>query len=368
MGEAAALSSLTEPFLGAFAGGPVASRIANLDTRLFSLDTPCGPLPATANDIEKSPTCYICCPSAAYADYAREELRNFNALPAVKSLLSGLIGLSRPLISAMRLDHQVQPNNWLFSTNIWCGLGASGLASVTADLLAAHPGRAIVWRSLNDLADRETLAAFRALGYRLFPARQIYLYDCRRDLPPIRRDMKNDLKVLARPDLQVTGPESIGPEDFGRIAALYADLYLDKYTRLNPHYTPGFMRTMHEAGLVEFHGLRDRDGLLQGIIGFFAHSGIMTAPVVGYDRSLPQEMGLYRRLVVLGMLEARKRRALYNMSAGAATFKRTRGAIPAIEYTAVYNRHLPPGARAAARVVEGLLAGIGIPLMRRFKL
>lgn len=341
---------------------PVDRLVANLSTRVtFEAG-----LPLTWND--GAPTCYICAPTVAYADYALEELRNFDAAPRLKAALGSLVRLARPLLVASGLDRQVQPNNWLLSTNIWCGLDEREVAALTRDLVAREESRAIVWRSLNDVGDAATLALFGRLGYRLLPARQVYLYDCRKDLPPLRRDLKNDLRLMERGAFHFHGPETLVEADFARIADLYGQLYLEKYTPLNPDYTPAFMERMHRSGLVEFHVLRDEPGEMRGVIGLFAGADVLTAPVVGYDRTLPKEAGLYRHLVVFGMMEARRRRLLYNMSAGAALFKRTRGAVPAIEYTAAYVRHLPLAKRAATRMIEAILTRIGIPLMKRFEL
>ena len=61
-------------------------------------------------------------------------------------------------------------------------------------------------------------------------------------------------------------------------------------------------------------------------------------------------------------------RMFFNMSAGAAEFKRRRGAVPAIEYTAIYAGHLPRGQRTAIRALETILVRVGIPIMQRFEL
>lgn len=344
----------------------MADLIANLTTRLSLVRTGGRPIPITAND--GLPTCYICAPTVAYADYALEELRNFAAHRMLRPLLAGIVSFCRPLIRAAGLDRQFQPNNWLLSTNIWCGWSEADIASLTDRLVAQDTSRAILWRSLNDVSDRSTLHALQEMGYRLLPARQVYLYDCRQALPQIRRDMKNDLRLLARTDLVLGGPDTLKPEDFPVIADLYDQLYRRKYTPLNPAYTARFMQAMHDAELIEFHVLRTPEETICGVIGFFADGDVLTAPVVGYDLSMPQDVGLYRRLVVFGMLEARRRRLLYNMSAGAALFKRTRGALPAIEYTAVYARHLTLRNRLCIRLMEMLLRRIGVPLMKRFQL
>ena len=347
---------------------PVPDFVANMRAGLGLLAHGGRTLPLTLADRADLPNCYLCAPSTAYIDYALEELRHFSRTPPVFKALKLLVGLAGLPVRAMGLDHQVQPNNWLFSTSIQPPGIDADIPALTADLVGRWPDRAIVWRSLNDGCDGAAIAAFRRAGYRLLPARQVYVYDCRETLPEIRRDMRNDLRLLKRSALQAVGPDDIGEADFPRIAELYRLLYLEKYTALNPQYTPAFMRAMHREGIVEFHGFRGADGLLQAVIGFFCLDDVMTAPIVGYDTALPQALGLYRLLVVHGMLEARERRMLYNMSAGAALFKRTRGARPAIEYTAVYNRHLPFQQRLAARTVEAILQGIGVPLMKKFAL
>src|SRR5262249_40204740 len=137
-------------------------------------------------------------------------------------------------------------------------------------------------------------------------------------------------------------------DDFVRAQMLYQQLYLEKYTWLNPQYTAAFMRAAQAGGILEFWGLRARDGRLAGVIVFFDCGRTMTRPIVGYDATLPHERGVYRMLMALALRRARERKMLFNMSAGAASFKRNRGGIAALEYSAIYNAHLAPTARLAA--------------------
>ena len=175
------------------------------------------------------------------------------------------------------------------------------------------------------------------------------------------------MALLHASDYAFVEAYEIGPEDYPRMAELYAKLYLDKYTSLNPRYTAHFMEAAHRGNLLTFFGLR-RGGRLDGIIGFFEEGAVMSAPVVGYDTSVPQELGLYRRLMAIGMHRARQGNRLYNMSAGAAGFTRNRSAVPALEYSAVYGRHLSPPNKAATRIVEAILNLVGKPLLKRFEL
>ena len=342
--------------------------ITNLRTRLFALQAGGTFIPATLNDAMDAPTCYLCCASAAYVDYAREELRNFEGSSATRLMLRAVLNLAGPVVRATGFDHQVQPNNWLFSTNIWCGLSPAEIQATTARLLMEWPGRAIIWRSLNEATDADVLASFANAGYRMYPARQVYIFDCRYGQPPVHRDEKRDLALLARPDYRFVPPDDLRADDFPRIEELYGKLYLQKYTPINPQYSARLLERLHEAGILNFFGLRGESGRLDGVIGFFRQGEVMTAPVVGYDTALAQEIGLYRRLMAIGMREARDRRLLFNMSAGAAGFKRNRGALPAIEYAAVYNRHLPWKSRVAAAIVRAVLTGIGVPTMRKYEL
>lgn len=342
--------------------------VANLDTELSAFRIGPHVLPLTRND--GAPTCYLCCPSAAYLDYARDELRHFSAHPILKNALNGLIEVARPLLRASGLDRQVQLNNWLVSTNILPDFGLAEITAATATLTDQWPDHAVVWRSVNTVNHVQLKARFEAAGYVALASRQIYLFDARPNphvaVPPPGRDERRDRKLLAQGDFLPTRQFREG--DFARMAWLYQALYLDKYTPLNPRYTAAFLQGAHAGGLLDLVGLRGPSGSLDGIIGLFRQADTLTAPIVGYDTGLPAEVGLYRRLMAIAMTQARDEGLLYNMSGGAAAFKRNRGAVPAVEYMLVYNRHLPIGKRAATRLIRMLLDGVGVPLLRRFAL
>src|SRR5262249_16806996 len=155
----------------------------------------------------------------------------------------------------------------------------------------------------------------------LLPSRQVYLYS---DIPRLARcqpNLKVDLKLLRRTPLQRCG--EIRGGDYARIEQLYAMLYLQKYSRLNPAYRASFIEAWHRAGLLRLTGFRDSAGTLQAIVGTFERAGVVTAPVVGYDTGLPQKLGLYRLLMAAVLNYAADTGQRVNLSAGAAHFKRT---------------------------------------------
>ncbi|MBR0724086.1 GNAT family N-acetyltransferase [Bradyrhizobium manausense] len=350
-----------------FGSAPSENAIGNLSTHVGFRQIDRHVLPVTINSGTR-PTCYLCCPSVAYIDYARDELRHFSEHRLLSAMLDGLLKLGYPLIRAAGLDRQVQVNNWLIATNPVPDVTLDALQAVTQAITQEHPGHVVVWRSLNDFSDRETMRTFCQAGYQMYPARQIYMFDCRDAEPKIGRDERRDRTLLDEAGFTLVTPEEFRDDDFVRAQLLYRHLYLEKYTWLNPQYTAAFMRTAHAGGILEFWGTRAADGQLAGVIAFFDRGRTMTAPIVGYDSTVPQAIGLYRMLMALAAKRARERKMLYNMSAGAASFKRNRGGIAALEYSAVYNAHLAPTTRLAACLVRAILERVGIAMLRSFEL
>jgi hypothetical protein len=351
-----------------FKSGPTENLIANLSTSVGLHHLEAQALPITINSNPAQPTCYLCCPSVAYIDYAREELRHFSGFRSLSRLLDTVLKLGYPLIRGAQFDRQVQVNNWLLATNPLPQVNLPALTALTRELAGMHPGHVILWRSLNDYGDEDAMQTFSEAGYRMYPARQIYLLDCRNDVPRLHRDERRDRALLDNGAFEVVPSADFSAYDDIRAQMLYQHLYLDKYTWLNPQYTAAFMTAMRASGVLEFHGLRGPDGQLAGVIAFFDCGHTMTAPIVGYDSTLPQDAGLYRMLMALGTRRARERRMLYNMSAGAASFKRNRGGVRALEYSAIYNAGASPRQRLAALVVRKILQWVGIPLLRSFEL
>lgn len=352
-------------FVDLFNSHPCPALIANLSTRVEMLTLAGHAFPLTVND--GSPTCYLCSPTTAYLDYALEETRTLAFRPLLRRAVGGLIRLCRPLVRATGLDRQVQVNNWLFSTNPLPRLDRPAVAALRTALLARHPGHAIVIRSLNRLADGPSLAALQAEGFRLLPARQVYVLQTGAQDRPTKTAREDRRKLAATP-LQQVGNDGFTTADYARCAELYAALYLHKYTPLNPAYTALWVAQMHRRGLLHLQGLREPAGGLVAVTGYFQNGTTLTQPIVGYDTSRPMQQGLYRMVMELGRQHAAARGLVFNISAGAADFKRRRGAVAVIEYTAVHVAHLPLRQRLAVRLVELVLTRIGVPLMERFEL
>jgi hypothetical protein len=68
------------------------------------------------------------------------------------------------------------------------------------------------------------------------------------------------------------------------------------------------------------------------------------------------------------MIEATKKGLILHQSSGAAEFKRFRGFVGNIEYSAVFHRHLPFQRRLVWWLLELLVNSVAVPMMSRYKL
>jgi len=344
---------------------PSAAFAANLHTEVETLTTGEVTVPVTVNDA-RAGNAWVCSPHTTYGDYALEEAIRY--APRCLSPALNLLGRgSKAWLESARIDRAVAINNWLLSTNLYPPLQAVSLADVLQQALARWPAHAIWLRSLNDVEHRDWLAECERLGFALIPSRQVYLFHDVARLACERHNLKVDLKLAAKQFGRARDGD-IADADYPRIAALYERLYMDKYSRCNPHYNAQFMRQWHRAGLLEFDGYRDEAGSLLCIAGQFRQGHTLTTPIVGYDTALPQRMGLYRLLTACTFEHAIASGFDINFSAGAAGFKRLRGGAPSIEYSAVYMRHLPRSTRRVLMIISALTRRVGVPIMRRFEL
>jgi hypothetical protein len=346
--------------------------IRNIVTEMKVLDTGEHAFPVSVNAGAEDPeNSYVVSPLTAYTGYARDEL-NRHDLGLFAPPLRALTGVSGAWLAAARIDRLVQVNNWLLSTNIypadWNGDDVEALTSLLTD---RWPDHAIGFRSLNGFSNPVLLQRMRSLGYLALPSRQVYIFDGRRGPESSFRLHHNvgiDARLLHCGAYRIVREGAMRNDEFERLEELYNLLYLEKYCRLNPQFTAEWLRCGHRDGWLELTTLKNAEGRVDGVVGWFGAHGIFSAPIVGYDTTLPAKTGLYRMLTALCIEEAARRRWVLNFSSGAGHFKRLRGGVPEIEYSMVYVRHLPARRRAAWRMLQIALTGVAAPLLKAFRL
>lgn len=338
--------------------------IGNVQAEMSLLKTGEIVFPVSTNKSNAPNQSWVVSPLAAYVNYGQTE---FAALyPALVGLLKPVFMCLSMVFRYCQFDAIAAPNNWLVSTNLYGRWHGVGLDAVTAALLQKYPKRAICWRSVTPAFNQPLLDALALAGYLLIPSRQIWWVD------PALASVWQHANV--RRDLQLHHDQSMTwmqlncavatANDYTDITRLYGLLYLEKYSKLNPSYSAMGLEKMHALGILDFWLMR-QGNVVVGCLGFFTDADVLTIPIVGYDTAVSQASGLYRRLMIQALLYAKAQKKLLHWSAGAASFKRLRGAMPATEYSAVWINHLPFRQRLVWRVVKVICKRWVLPFMQK---
>jgi hypothetical protein len=343
--------------------------IANVDADVRVLVAGTSVMPLVLNNPESSiKNAYVCSPTTHYIDYAIRELAiEFPDRPLVRALVAPMLDLLRPLLRWSGFERVAYVNNWLLSTNLYPRLGPDALLAIRDALVRAFPQRAIVFRSVHDQLNAALGAQLQRLGFRPVFSRQVYILDPRDPGFRRKKSYQKDLSLARRTDYRWEDVTQAGEADIARIKALYDDLYLKKYSYFNPQFTAHFIAEAIRHEWLTFAVLR-RQGRIDGVLGFVQRDGMMTTPLIGYERAIDSAAGLYRLISLKLVEEATARGLILHQSSGAAAFKRHRGSVPSMEYNLVYDRHLAPRYRLPWQLLEGLSRTVIIPVMRRYEL
>ena len=301
-------------------------------------------------------------PCSLYTQYVRYPLAELNLVPSKTQRLAARLALHALgfVLRLGRVDRTVQWSSWLLSTNLHRAGVPEAAEAVTRALSRTFPSHAILIKNIHGFEDAGLPLKLEEAGYDLITSRQIYFFDGRSDGFSGKSTVKRDLKALKEVrDYTVVAHHEFTEADVPRITSLYRQLYLEKHSLLNPQYTERFVRQALRARLLEFRGLRHSSGRLDGVFACFSAGQTTSTPFIGYDTTLPVDLGLYRHMVSLLLQRVAERKMLLNYSSGAGDFKRRRGGVPVIEYNAVYTRHLNPARRAAFKVLGTLVNKFG---------
>jgi hypothetical protein len=338
----------------------------NLDTNCAFLRVDGIELPLTVNSAQWENS-WVCSPYTHYVSYAQEEVARA-VHPAVAIPFSAMLAGLGHWFRSVQLNRVVMVNNWLMSTNPWPRWDARSLAVVIAALQDRWPEHTILFRSLNARECDPLLNKLRAVGARIIPSRQVWLFDPESVQVRRSRDLRKDISLLNRGDLQKVTHDELKEEDFSHLTELYENLYLHKYSKHNPRYSSKWLCHLWREGHLRFTGFRYPDAGWVGVEACGVIHGVMVSPIVGYDTRLARSLGVYRRLAVVPVLAARELGVPLNLSAGVGRFKELRGGAPVMEYIAVIDRHLPVERRLPWQFIEGMSRAVLGPVVRQLRL
>ncbi len=331
------------------------SYIDNVETRMMALLIDDIVLPVTVNFADYNNS-YVCSPYGHYVGYCHDQLSGKR-----KKLFAPLIDSYGSFYKLGKLNRVVMVNNWLYSTNLYPNLDAKQIQEIKEFLVKKFPHHAIVFRSINDYELLELKEILREHKFHLVPSRIVYFTKADSDSAFKSRMFKSDLSILKNSTYEIS---SLEIEDAARAAELYHKLNIEKHSKLNPQFNSQFIKMAIENNFLSFKGLR-RDGRLDAVVGYYSTDKVMTSPLFGYDTDLPGELGLYRQLSTILLQEAKEAGKLLHQSSGAGDFKKLRRAESAVEYNAVYTKHLPFYQKASWSFLNKIMNTVGLSAMRK---
>lgn len=325
-------------FLEPLQGNALSGYVDNIHGKLFYLTVNDKIVPILDPEPRETNS-WVVSPTSHYYRYALHELEKLRH-PLLKGGAKLGTELMEPLFRLCHLDRVLIVNGLPFATSLCPSLNPSEIGQVHDQLLQLYPDRCILWRCFTNEYHSSILASFRSLRYRLIPSRVVYFSDPAQDRSFQSRMIKSDRKLQEEMGYEVIEKEALRREDLPRITELYRLLNTEKYSHLNPQLNPQFFRHALETDFIQFKALQ-KEGRIDAILGYYTMEDQLTGPIFGYDTSQDPENGLYRLISLMLAQEARKKGLLLHQSAGAGSFKRLRRAEAALEFDAVFDRHLP---------------------------
>lgn len=325
-------------------------------------------LPFTINDnIEDNS--YVCSIYTAIILYSLHEIMKINN-NTIRFLLKILIFTLKPIVIIGKIDKIISSNNFLLSTNIFPNISNLSIEKYIYKKLKRYPKHLFLIRSLNFHLNESLLNYLKQIGFKLVPSRQVYIFDKKVKDYTKSHNFKIDLKFMEnQKTYKPCFLDKATISDYKRIAELYYKLYIIKYSEYNPIYNYKYIEFSHENKLIEYYVLKNENGIIDAVIGFYDRDNVSTAPIVGYDTNLPKQYGLYRILMSFAINRADKKNMTLNLSSGASHFKTLRGGVPFIEYSAIYFDHLENKLQKYVwKFLSYILIHLADPIFKKYKL
>lgn len=311
---------------------------------------------------------YVCSPSTHYLDYAQDEIRmEMNDTPHLQACLGRMIQALRQVFLPLNFEKVIYVNNWLLSTNLYPDFNAQNLADIRDFLITRFPNHALIFRSVNLQLNQEIFQTLKELRFADIVSRQVYILDPSKGQHKKKNPYKEDVRLDKKTPYHWIEHEELQTHQIPRLRWLYDDLYLRKYSYLNPQFNELFIRESLKNNWLRYYALT-HEGQIQAMMGYFERNGVFTTPMVGYNCALPKKTGLYRLLTLRLIREAEAQGWILNHSSGVARFKTLRGCEPSMEYNMVYYRHLPRTQQIPWRSLQGISRTMIGPILEKMAL
>ncbi len=329
---------------------------AGLDIRFHSnpAGLHCADIPLVVSD-GRGKKAAIFSPTGHYLDYPLLEMGRNTA----RTHRLGLAALGTPwrtMFRATAFDRVVYVNNWLLNGSPSLDLGHDHLVGLIDGIRSNYPDHALIFSGIVPAVTPQFARTLTAIGGRAVQSRIVHVLDVRPTAASLARrgvrEKRNvDRRLYEKRSVDRTSDRKVLLTMVDRLRDLYAQLYLSKYSSMNPQYTGEFFRLMLESDEFQAAGWYGDDGRLEAFNIRLIQGGINHCSLCGYDTTAPRKKGLFRLIAaedILGPGECE----LINWGGGNASFKKFRGAEPVLEYDIVFDKHLSARRRLPWRVLR----------------
>ncbi len=347
-------------FLTPLVKNGISHYIDNIQAELYAMTLDSFVFPVVVPHVNGTNS-YVCSPYQHYITYGKDNIGivdNRFLAPLVKQFfnLFGKIGKN--------LDSVVYVNNWLFAVDLYPdGIRADQIAAIVDALKKRFPDRAIIFRSLTPLTNASLMQDFKQLGFHLVPSRPVFITDGKKKEVFATRIFKSDLRLWKKANYDVVN--QLSTADCQALWKLQRLLNVVQHSELQPQFNLRYVQLLVEERLLSFVALKQAD-TIKGVAGYFQFNGTLSCPFFGFDKEDSDHSAIYRLLSTGLLLEAQKRRVLFNESAGASFYKSVRRAVGCLEFMAVYTSHLRLRQKCAWGLLDAFINRIGSRYMRNY--
>ena len=326
-------------------------------------------VPYTKNQMTKETLCYTISTFTHYYHYLREEM-DIVGLRFAKLILMPPLWLIGFFLRFAKVDQAFTINNFGLSTNLFPkGLKAKEWEEVVSDVEKSNPKHAILVRSVNLGLNSDDYDALIGCGFKPMFARNVLLFPHK----PIelfqkgkRRQILRDEKLEQKLGFKWLTEVKLTEEQASRVAELYDQLYLGKYSKNNPRFTPLFHYECSNRKILNYQLLLDGDSII-GVLGMKVVDEVSTTPILGYDHHHPNANVLYRIITAKITRTSSDCNFHRHASSGANKFKQLRGGVTNEEFTMVKTSHLSWWRRLNWGLIRFMAQKIGRPLTHKFE-
>lgn len=265
-------------------------------------------------------------------NYASEELKKENN-KFKRFLFNFSLNIIKKLLRHLNIDNNLYIWNLLLSTNILPELSEKEIKEIKNFLQIKYPKKCLIFRSVNNKITINLKDNLEKNNFSKIVSRQIFFFQ-KDDLLKINKIKDNiwDKKLFQKHKLNFN-KFSKDTSDYyiEGIKKCYDELYINKYSRLNPNFSLDFYKNILNNKFFHINWLFYEKKLL-AVYWYYEINKIATTPIFWYILEKNKDFSLYRQITNKTIFETLEKNNILNHSSWAWMFKINRWAIFDLEY------------------------------------